>query len=207
MSRAISLLATLCLIHLPAQAALLVDLTFDDGMGGSTFFNPGDQAGTAGLTISAWSDGDGNGVGDATGVTGRAIDDSGFANGNSFLFTIDVSAGQQMSIDSILFSDRASGTGPSGWELELNSVSLGTGSTHSSFASNSLTSLGQSGLTGTNSFELIGSGASSAGGTWRIDDFQINGSVSAIPEPSALILTFLFGGAAVLLRRRVRPAS
>jgi hypothetical protein len=52
-------------------------------------------------------------------------------------------------------------------------------------------------------FRLYASGASNAGGTFRVDDFTVNGSVTAVPEPASVAA--VFGGAALvaamLLRR------
>jgi len=203
MKKATLILAAGVFAAASANAQIIVDLEFDDGAGGSTLVNPGDQANTANISISAWTDEDADGVTSFGGNPGEAIADTGWDDGNAFLFSITVDPGFSMDLTGFSFDDDASSTGPDTWELLINGNSVGTGTPGTNVStSNQSGALALSGLTGTVNFELDGTGASSSGGTYRIDNFQLTGSV--VPEPStyAAIAGALVLGLAVLRRRR-----
>ena len=120
----------------------------------------------------------------------RAVSDTGFNNGtNYFEFGLVVATGCLMNVSGYSFHDRTSGTGPTEWHLKYNgdayATDLALGSTHASFTTNA-GGLTLASLAGTNVFRVYGAGASSAGGTWRLDNFTLLGSVnSAAPNPDS----------------------
>jgi hypothetical protein len=135
---------------------------------------------------------------------------------NYFEFTITPSAGHSVSLTSISFGSRSTTTGPTAYSFRSSADGYG-----SSLTTNSLTNDGNwqaSGtqsisltFTGTTTFRLYANGASSAGGTLRVDDFTLNGSVSAIPEPSTYAA--IFGATALVgtiwhrCRQKLKPTA
>jgi hypothetical protein len=133
---------------------------------------------------------------------------------NYFEFTITPTAGSSVSLTSISFGSRATTTGPTTYSFRSSTDGYGT-----NLATNSLTNDGNWHASGTQSisltftsattFRFYANGASNSGGTLRIDDFSLGGSMSAVPEPSTYAAIF---GAAALVgtiwhRRRQKLAA
>ena len=110
------------------------------------------------------------------------------------------------------FNYRATGTGPTSWQLDAD-----WGSGFSTMASGTLTanSSWQNGLSatpasvtgladasGTINFRLYGYNAPSATGTWAVDNVTLNGTTTAIPEPATMSLLGL-GALEMVLRRKM----
>jgi len=139
----------------------------------------------ANLSNSSWINSTGTWTSFA-GSSGQAI-----ALANSFgtptiTLTFDVAAGYQASITSFNFWRKRSNTGATDWTMSINGTTVGSGTlptTNGGYAGTTTVS-GMTGLTGTITIVLSLSGGTNTLGTFRIDDFTLNGSV-AIPTSSA----------------------
>ena len=147
---------------------------------------------------------------------GYFISDNGWTGAapgtNYFQFTITPSSGYSVSIASISFGYRESGasTGPTNFYIRSSVDSygsnLGTGTLTNS--DNSWHSSGNTSVTLTftsaTTVRLYANSASSGTPTLRFDDISVNGSVSAIPEPSTYAIWFGVAalGVAVAKRRK-----
>ena len=130
--------------------------------------------------------------------TGSAIASSGFTtaggppttNYSHFAFAIAVTNGFQASFSSLSFDDRASATGPKFFNVQISQQSnfssiiydSGAVATHASFAATPMNTLTMTnaGLTGTIYFRIYAYGASSANGTWRLDNMNLQGEISQL---------------------------
>ena len=106
-----------------------------------------------------------------------------------FAFALTVANGSQLNLSSCRFDDRASGTGPQTFDVQISQQSnfstiiydSGANATHPSFTAtpmNTLT-LTNAGLTGTVYFRIYGYAAGAAAGTWRLDNLNVQGSVAS----------------------------
>jgi hypothetical protein len=196
---------------LTPEVSYTVTVTDVDSLTGSTVSVDADSAtftatGSAAVDLAVWDfDGDtpvvtttamditGSDVtvamGSATfpgGLTGDSISANGWtAMGQYFEFSITVGGGRSITITSLNFADRASGTGPATFAAEYDTgggfVALTgvNGSTNSTIAARTfpIVVAEQGPFTGTVTFRLTGDGASGSSGTWRIDDLTIRGVV------------------------------
>jgi hypothetical protein len=129
---------------------------------------------------------------------------------NYFAFTLTPDFGQELSVTSFTFAYRATSTGPiafavrSSADAYASDLVSGTITADSAWHGSGTMTFDLSGLDAATTFRIFGSGASSSLGTFRIDDITLDGSVTAVPEPStyALILgAMMLAGSAI---RRVR---
>jgi hypothetical protein len=126
--------------------------------------------------------------------SGKAIASSGFtqsagpptASYSYFAFSLTVANGSALGLTSLSFDDQASNTGVHTYDVQISQsptfasviYDSGAKTAHlSSFGNNSL-ALTISNLTGTVYFRIYGYGATGAGGTWRIDNLNVQGSVA-----------------------------
>jgi uncharacterized repeat protein (TIGR01451 family) len=104
-------------------------------------------------------------------------------------FALTVSNGMQAGLSSFSFDDKASSTGPKNFDVQISQQSnfssviydSGGQSAHTAFSTtpmNTLT-LSNTGLTGTVYFRIYGYGGSSAGGTWRVDNLNVQGTMTS----------------------------
>jgi PKD repeat protein len=128
--------------------------------------------------------------------TGQAIAASGFTqlagppatNYSYFAFALTVTNAYQVSLTSFSFDDRASGTGPTNFTVQVsqqpNFLSViydsGIKTGHTAFATTPMNTfaLTNSGLTGTIYFRIYAYKASNSLGTWRLDNFNVQGDVT-----------------------------
>ena len=96
--------------------------------------------------------------------------------------------GSLLDLSRLQFDDRASGTGPTGWQIAVNGMAVGEEmATHLEFSSNPMNEvdldspLFQDLESAT--LRIYGFGAAGSSGTWRIDNVFLDGSVQAVPEP------------------------
>ena len=124
--------------------------------------------------------------------TGQAIATEGFptsaTNTSCFTFSIVVTNGSQASLSSLSFDDQRSGTGPANFTVQISQTANFSSGIYTSAQQTSHTAIASgansfpltlSNLTGTIYFRLYGYSAPSAGGTWRIDNLNIQGSVTS----------------------------
>jgi DNA/RNA endonuclease G (NUC1) len=126
--------------------------------------------------------------------SGKAIASSGFTSSagppttsySYFAFSLTVTNGYRLGLTSLSFDDQASNTGVHTYDVQISQsptfasviYDSGAKTAHlSSFGSNSL-ALTSSNLTGTVYFRIYGYGATGGGGTWRIDNLNVQGSVA-----------------------------
>lgn len=123
---------------------------------------------------------------DFTGNPGRALASGGFSSTNTLVVPISVAEGQTLKLTEFGFDQSASASGPVNWSLSIADITVAGGATSVGFAPVS-GDLSLQGLTGSFLLTLGGSGASSNAGTYRIDNFFLEGEVSPVPLPGALI--------------------
>jgi len=112
------------------------------------------------------------------GSSGQAIALSNSSGTPTLTLTFDIASGCNLDITSFNFWRRRSATGAQNWSMTINGTSVGSGTIPETGATIGTTSVsGFSGLTGTVSVVISLSGASGAG-TFRLDDFRLNGSTS-----------------------------
>ena len=130
--------------------------------------------------------------------SGKAIAASGFTTASGpptgsysyFSFAITVTSGFEASLSSVSFDDRASGTGPTLFDVQVSQQSnfssimydSGAHSTHGSFSTTPMNvlTMTNSNLTGPIYFRIYAYGASASAGTWRLDNLNIQGDVAPV---------------------------
>lgn len=194
-----ALLAIPCALSLSAaEAATVVDYTFDDVA--NNFVNaPASLLG--GVTAVPWQDADGT-LASYTGNPGRALGARNFHDGNALRLALQVPAGFALSLHAIAFDAQASTSGPTTWSASIGGVPVMSGATSTTFHHEAATFMLDA-LHGEIEVLLAGAGASSALGTWRIDNFNLNGTLAPVPLPaSAAMLAPALGLLASRRRRR-----
>jgi VCBS repeat-containing protein len=126
------------------------------------------------------------------GTSGLAISDTGWTNGNHFEVTLAPVSGTELTVTRLVFADRASSSGPASWQVVLvvggveTPVSGGADATHGAFAMNAVDIdpvLGGAHASPV-TIRILGLGASSSRGTWRLDDVEIDGYTTPIGDPN-----------------------
>lgn len=136
----------------------------------------------------------------------------GAPGSNYFEFTLTPANGYDFQVTTISFGYRSTGTGPTAFAIRSSAdaygadLTSGTLTNDGSWYASGPSSITLSGLSSATTFRLYASGASAGGGTLRVDDVTLAGSISAVPEPSTYAAIF---GAVVLAgaawrRRRER---
>ena len=128
--------------------------------------------------------------------TGEAIASSGFTAAagpptsaySFFAFAITTTNSSQVGLSNISFDDRASSTGPGSFDIQISQQAnfssviydSGVRTTHQAFATTPMNTLAltNSGLAGTIFFRIYAYAAGGSGGTWRIDNLNVQGSVT-----------------------------
>lgn len=162
-----------------------------------------------GSGIPVYSSGSGGGYFTASAWTGVA------PGTNYFEFTLTPGSGYGLSLASISFGYRASGTGPTAFAIRSSSdvfsstLVSGTITNDSAWHATGPLSITLSSQAAPTTLRVYASGASSSLGTLRVDDVTLSGSVTAIPEAStyAAMLGLLAFSGVLLHRRRTRPAG
>lgn len=201
-------LALFFLVYANAQAATLAGFTFP----ASDALEPTTVAGN--LTVSDLAITSGT---ISTNITfGSYFPNEPYVQGNSgwtsstqtgakaFTITITADPGFEFSIDNVFFRGYATGAGPAAIGFAIGSTNLfAVDAPSSSLVVVDETVSGQTGLTSA-VISIQGwdndSRTTSGGGDFRIDDVEISGTVTAVPEPAIALLGGL--GLIGLLRRR-----
>ena len=211
-----SILVTLAIVSTGANAQLLVyDFTSESvaPTENATNVSGGDFSSLGGGTTSS-----GSPVAPVGTSRSFYFYDSGWTSENYFQFTISAASGYEISLSGINFYYRSTSTGPVTFDIRSSSdsyaSSLANGSLNNDSdwysATNSVTLSGISNTTVRIYASTTGNSSATGGGTLRIDDVDVLGSVnlSAVPEPStyaALAGLTILGFAAY--RRRHRNAA
>ncbi|MCF8464753.1 MAG: lamin tail domain-containing protein [Flavobacteriales bacterium] len=131
----------------------------------------------------------GSGVSGST--SGGTFSSSGWSTGalltvDYYEITLTPSSGFALNLTSLVFDERRSGTGIRDWEvrssLDSYGASLGGGNVPDNTSTRTQTvTLGASftGLASAVTFRIYGYNAEAAGGTWRVDNVNINGTITA----------------------------
>lgn len=170
------------------------------GLGQSIFNNPitgtnpdtanpytAGQVVTANITVS--------GIGRGTGIVGSNANNRYNASGwNSpsldvndyFEFTLTPNAGFKIDFVSFVYTGQASGTGPVNFAFRSSAdgFTSNIGTPNAAGTTISLAAAAYQNITGTITFRFYGWGASAAGGTFSINDFTFNGTVSSTCGPT-----------------------
>jgi hypothetical protein len=131
------------------------------------------------LSSSSWTTSF-TGFVDYGGSTGRALGISNSSGTPTYTLTFNVASGSQISITSFNFWRQRSTTGAQNWSLSINGTNVGSGTVPGTGASIGTTNVSNpiNNLTGTITIVLSLSNASGTG-TFRLDDFRLNGIVTS----------------------------
>ncbi|MBU6158927.1 MAG: DUF1533 domain-containing protein, partial [Bacteroidetes bacterium] len=140
--------------------------TFDENLSSSSWTN----SLNTNFTASAGNSG-----------TSLSVSNSGSSN-YSYTLTFNVSSGYELSVTSFSFWRVRSNNGPQNWSMTINGTSVGSGTVPTTGAAISQTNVSNtiSKLTGQVTIVLSLSTISGTGGTFRLDDFTLNGNVTCI---------------------------
>ncbi len=117
------------------------------------------------------------------GSSGNSLS-SAVSGTQTYTLTFNVASGYTLSLSTFSFWTNHSGTGPTGWSMTVNGTAVGSGSTAGGANTGSLTPTNAiSGVTGTVTVVMTLTGGT--GGTFRLDDFTLNGNVVAVPTITA----------------------
>ncbi|MDD5150323.1 MAG: T9SS sorting signal type C domain-containing protein [Flavobacterium sp.] len=119
------------------------------------------------------------------GSSGQAIALNNSSGTPIITLTFNVDSGYQLTVDSFDFWRQRSNTGSQNWSMTINGVSVGGGTIPTTGSALGVTTVSNaiSNLTGTITVVISLSGASGTG-TFRLDDFTLNGSVTSIGPTS-----------------------
>jgi endonuclease I len=134
-------------------------------------------------------------------TSGSAITTDHFTSGlgpptgsySYYAFSLTVSNGFQANLTSFKFDDRISPKGPSNYTVQVSQqvdfsstiYDSGVKTSHTAFASSPMntSALANSGLTGAIYFRIYGYKSSDTGGTWRLDNLNVQGSTTGQGAP------------------------
>ncbi|KAA5534594.1 T9SS type A sorting domain-containing protein [Taibaiella lutea] len=157
-----------------------------NGFGASTA-SPADPPSTldANLSTGSWTIASGS-FSSLAGATGEALSmSSATATTNTWMLPLTVTAAHSLALTSFSFWNRASATGYTNWQLDVNGTVIGSGSVSASGASTGTISISGpaltavSALTGSVNVHLVWSGGTHGStGTGRLDNFTLNGTTT-----------------------------
>lgn len=140
------------------------------------------------VTFSDWQTAAGRDITYYAGTPDKALGSKDWVTDpttNYFWFEVGANAGRTLSFNQISFDSRRSATGPASWELtaqvgDATPISLSTGGNSTSWNTITIDSLSNSlsDIADSIVFRLYGTDASNKAGTWRIDNFNLVGSVN-----------------------------
>ena len=134
----------------------------------------------ANLSGSSWS----NSLNSWTsfaGASGQSLAISNASGTPTLRLTLQVASGYQASITSFSFWSRRSNTGATNWTMSINGTNVGSGSIGTGGAGSGTVNVAGpvNNLTGTITVVLTLSGGTNSQGTFRFDDFTLNGTVTS----------------------------
>jgi hypothetical protein len=140
----------------------------------------------ANLSGSSWANSSGT-FGAFGGNTGNSLSLNSVTGTQTYTLSLNVAAGFGAAVTSFSLWSRASATGPTNWSMTINGISAGSGTINSGGGAISTVSPVTNvvaGLTGTLTAIITLTGGT--GGSFRLDDFTLNGNVVAVPSPPVL---------------------
>ncbi len=164
--------------------------SFDNAPSGPPFLDA-PNIGAPDILNSSWTNSVNVSFAAFAGTSGPSLCITNPTGNTSFTFTLtfDVASGKTLNLTSYNFWNRRSSTGPTTWALSINGTPFGGGAT-SSVTAGALVGVNPSvlnNLTGTVTVVLTLTGAT--GGTFRLDNFTLNGSIGSTPALTATALT------------------
>ena len=153
-----------------------------------TIFNTNLSNSSWSNTTGTWSNGTGN--------MGNAIRLSSTASPTETItLTFNVASNYQLAVTSFNFWRVRSNTGAQNWAMKINGIDVGTGTVPTTGSAIGVTNVTNAvaGLTGTVTVQIILSGATGTG-TFRLDDFILNGSVTTTCVQPAITSFFPTNG-------------
>lgn len=163
----------------------------------------------------------GGGVSPASGASAFAARSwalGGFEGDDYFGFSIEPNEGFQLELSTLEFDERRSGSGIRAWEVRTSldgfSSALSPGSVavpdNTSTRVDQVVSFPESGASGVVDelmIRIYGYGAEGASGTWRVDNIELFGNITPVPEPrsAALCVGALLLAGLVARRGIARP--
>ncbi|PZR20565.1 MAG: hypothetical protein DI539_10410 [Flavobacterium psychrophilum] len=131
------------------------------------------------LSNSVWTNNAGSWI-SYNGSSGMALGLTNFTGTTSVTLSFTVATGKQLSVDSFSFWRQRSPSGGQNWSMAINGINVGTGTIPQTGAATGTLAVANTvaGLTGTVNVVITLSGGSGAG-TFRVDDFTLNGLVTA----------------------------
>jgi len=139
------------------------------------------------LLDSAWTNSN-SAWGSSAGSAGQAITlTAGSIATKTITLFIKVKPGFQASVTSFNFWRQRSNTGPTNWAMTINGISVGSGTTPTSGTAIGATAVSNavSNQTGLLTVVITLTGITNAAGTFRLDDFTLNGTVTPAPTLSS----------------------
>ncbi len=141
----------------------------------------------ANLSSSSWSNSNAAWTSFA-GSSGQAIALSNSGGTPTITLTFNIASGYQVSINQFNFWRQRSASGAQNWAMTINGISVGSGTVPTTGASIGITNVLNSVTNQTNSITVIISLSGASGtGTFRLDDFQLIGSVESISMGTSTI--------------------
>jgi hypothetical protein len=193
---ALCLAILICSQSVPASS-VLVSFDFDNEIGG---YDDVPAFIADGLSTSGWQPEKGT-ISGFGGNPGRALATRNYVEGNTLVLELALAGGLRVDLDGIAFDHLASSSGPSNWGIRINDVEIVGGANASTFTHVNST-LAVANLADVIRVELWGTGATSNNGTYRLDNFELTGSVAPVPVVPAFVLLGSVLGLLPLARKR-----
>ena len=131
------------------------------------------------LSASSWTNSTGSWTSYA-GATGEALGMANSSGAASLTLRFTVAAGKELNISSFSFWRQRSNAGAQNWSMTINGIAVGNGAVPTTGTTTGLTTVTNpvTGLTGNVQVVIALSGAS-GNGTFRLDDFTLNGAITS----------------------------
>lgn len=169
----------------------IVTFSFTGAAGNETSFAPDSQP--AGATASDFT----RGSGLTPSSTAGTFNSSGWTTSTTldlndyYSFSLTPAESYRMSLTSVALDERRSSTGIRNWSVRSSMDNFSSDLSFFSVPDDTAVRSGQSTLLGSAfeslasgvEFRFYGFGAESGSGTWRFDNVQVSGSLTAVPEP------------------------
>lgn len=170
------------------------------------------QSVAGGLTV--------DGIGRGMGINGDNANNRYSANNwntsaldinDYFTLKLTPDAGNSLNFINFVYTGQASGSGPTAFAFRssIDTFISDIGTPTATGTTISLSSGSFQNLSSATEFRLYGWGASGSTGTFSVNDFTFNGSVTAVPEPTSIALVSLMccTGFVAAFRRRIAKSK